>query len=490
MPPAPNPFRGLANRADVARLLGTSPAQLLFLLHVRNESERYSEFCIPKRRGGVRRIFAPRPDLKRLQTKLSEAIVSVYRPPSTVHGFISERSIVTNAKDHTGCRFVLNIDLRDFFPTINFGRVLGLFMSTAFGARRRAAIVLAQICCHEKSLPAGAPTSPIIANMICWKLDRKLLELAKSHRCRYSRYVDDITFSKRQHSFPSEIAYIGESQGAVAGKELREAVESNGFEIHTDKVKLFRNTYRQEVTGLVVNNKVNVQRRFVRQLRAMLNAWKKYGTAKAEQEYLSFYWNGSSESTDPPRFSEVVRGKIEFVKMVRGIGDPVYRKLQSMLVEVLPEYFSVLERENCQMKLRDVFISHASEDKDEFVRPLTEALLKVGISVWYDEYAILLGDSILEKIDEGLAHSRFGVVILSPSFFAAKKTWTRRELDGLVAAEDVSKQKRILPIWHKLTHEEVFKRSPTLAGRMAAVSATQSLDDIVEKIRLVVQVKT
>jgi len=128
----------------------------------------------------------------------------------------------------------------------------------------------------------------------------------------------------------------------------------------------------------------------------------------------------------------------------------------------------------------DLFISHASEDKDEVVRPLAELLRDHGLRVWYDEFVLKVGDSLRRKIDEGLAHSRFGVVVLSPAFFA--KNWTQYELDGLVATENSVGQKVILPIWHRLTLDEIVARSPSLADRVALNTSIMSLSQIAEAL--------
>jgi len=477
-----NPLAGLTTRADVARLLETSTKQLVYLLYVRPESERYREFRIAKRRGGERVIFAPRPELKRLQRTLAERLSEIYRPRNVVHGFTAGRSIVSNANYHIGRRWVLNVDLKDFFPSIHFGRVRGLFMSPAIGAGDQASIVLAQVCCHKKHLPPGAPTSPILANMICAKLDRQLVDLAKRHHCQYTRYADDITFSKKRGAFPREMAYVGTSGSAVVGDELRAVIEANTFAVHPDKVRLFGNTYRQSVTGLTVNEKVNVPRRFVRQLRAMIHAWEKFGLEKAQEEYHLHYVKSASLGDRPPAFADVVRGKLEFVKMVRGVGDQVYRHLQTRFVRANPDYLAVMEEENRIMNNRDIFISHASEDKDDFVRPLAQALIKEGVSVWYDEYEIQVGDSIRAKVDEGLSRSRFGVVVLSPSFFAKTKTWPQRELDGLVSGENATGTRRILPVWHKMDFKAVQGHSPTLAGIRALDTSKESLSQIVGQL--------
>ena len=127
----------------------------------------------------------------------------------------------------------------------------------------------------------------------------------------------------------------------------------------------------------------------------------------------------------------------------------------------------------------DVFISHASEDKNGFVRPLADKLQSRGLKVWYDEQTLTLGDSLRRRIDEGLAKSRYGVVVLSPAFFA--KAWPQNELDGLVARES-SGRKVVLPLWHRLDRDDVARYSPILAGRLAASSAN-GIDFVVNEIQ-------
>ena len=127
----------------------------------------------------------------------------------------------------------------------------------------------------------------------------------------------------------------------------------------------------------------------------------------------------------------------------------------------------------------DVFISHASEDKEDFVDGLAAKAREVGLRVWYDRFALVWGDSIRRKIDEGLAGSYFGIAVLSPSFFA--KEWTNYELDGLVEKAS-SGAGRLLPIWHKLTKDEVIKHSPSLANRLALNTAFKSTDEIVAEL--------
>lgn len=127
----------------------------------------------------------------------------------------------------------------------------------------------------------------------------------------------------------------------------------------------------------------------------------------------------------------------------------------------------------------DVFISHASEDKDSIVRSLATELTEVGLKVWYDEFTLRIGDSLRQKIDKGLANSRVGLVVLSPSFVS--KGWTNYELDGIVT-RTVSGEQILLPIWHNITKQEVIDFSPSLANKVARSTATHTVKEIAEEI--------
>lgn len=140
----------------------------------------------------------------------------------------------------------------------------------------------------------------------------------------------------------------------------------------------------------------------------------------------------------------------------------------------------LVEQERLNEKKYDFFISHASEDKDEIVRELAKALNESGFEVWYDEFQLKIGDSLRKKIDQGLINSKYGIVIVSPSFI--KKNWTEYELNGMVARE-MNGHKVILPIWHKVTKDEVLTFSPSLADKMALNTAFYSIEEIVIQLK-------
>ncbi|QWV00265.1 toll/interleukin-1 receptor domain-containing protein [Francisella salimarina] len=132
----------------------------------------------------------------------------------------------------------------------------------------------------------------------------------------------------------------------------------------------------------------------------------------------------------------------------------------------------------------DLFISHASEDKEDFVRPLAEALKNLGVRIWYDELTLKVGDSLREKIDQGLIKSKFGTIVLSSSFIS--KSWTKYELNSMVAKE-MNGHKMILPIWHKVTKTDIINFSPALADKVALNTSINSIDEIAKELANVIQ---
>jgi RNA-directed DNA polymerase len=227
-------FYSLESPRDVANLLEIEYALLIYHLHRVPDDKKYVTFSIPKKSGGVRQIDAPKTALKIIQAKLNEVLLSVYSPKPSVYSFLPGRSIVGNAGRHRHRRWVFNLDLVDFFPSINFGRVRGLFMGKPYNRPEAVATVLAQICCFDNRLPQGAPSSPIVSNMICAKMDSELQKLAQRCQCTYTRYADDLTFSTSLKTFPMEIATRADESTPqiIAGEAIASIVASNGFRIN------------------------------------------------------------------------------------------------------------------------------------------------------------------------------------------------------------------------------------------------------------------
>ena len=361
-------FYALEKPQDIADLLEIDLQRLHYHIYKTSKTSRYSIFNIPKRAGGLRTISAPATALKIIQQKLNQVLLQVYSPKPCVHSFLLDRSIVSNAKVHLAKRNIFNIDLEDFFPSINFGRVRGLFMGKPYNLCPTVSTILAQICCFNNQLPQGAPTSPIITNMICAQMDSQLIALAKANKCDYTRYADDITFSTNLRDFPTALVTLNSLGQVEVGAELEQIITQNGFKINKNKIRLRGKNLRQQVTGIIVNRFPNVRRKLVRQIRAMLHAWRKFGLEAAQEEFRRQYdKKHRSEWKKNPSFKRVVKGKIEYLGMVRGKNDPIYLSLCSELKRLAPELVriptSITQVENGHLPIPLIFTEGKSDWK-------------------------------------------------------------------------------------------------------------------------------
>ena len=292
--------------------------------------KRYSSFSIKKKSGGERNIHAPVNGLKHILRPLNIILNCVSEPHFKATGFVPGKSIVDNAKQHVGKNYVYNIDLKDFFHSFDRSWVKYGFMIKPFNLgkeKEELAFLLASLCTHpfeidgeiKTVLPQGAPTSPSITNILCVKLDKRLNGLAKRFGITYSRYADDISFSSQTNVFNKEDFL----------EELHRIIKDQKLEINPSKTRLQQKGYRQEVTGLIVNNKVNVNSRYIKQLRNWLYLWKKYGYVKAEQKFNQDYnFDKGHTKNGIPVFENVLVGKLQYLKMVKGKNDSTYVKLK------------------------------------------------------------------------------------------------------------------------------------------------------------------
>lgn len=255
--------------------------------------QHYHTFEVSKKSGGKRKISTPKPKLKELQAWILETILQKIPNTNEAHGFVKERSIVTNAKPHLEQDIVINIDLKDFFPTITHKRVKGLFHK--MGYSEQIATILSLLCTYsevdeidldgvtyyvqtgERKLPQGAPTSPAISNLVVYKMDKKISGLAKKLNFTYTRYADDMSFSTSNDNADnvSRLLFF-----------IKKIILSEGFTIHPDKIHLMRNGMQKKVTGVVVNEKLNIERIQLKKFRALLhninkNGWKDQQWGKA-----------------------------------------------------------------------------------------------------------------------------------------------------------------------------------------------------------------
>lgn len=261
-------FNDIKTRNDLATLLNIPRSSLTHLLYVVKPDRCYKVFSIPKKNGGAREINAPQGVLKDVQKALARELwryissIPELKDTAISHAFTKKKSIITNARIHRNKRIVINFDLKDFFPSIHFGRVVGFFEKNRhFMLPHEVALIIAQIACHDGSLPQGSPCSPIISNLICQILDYRLLRVAKKYKLDYTRYADDLTFSTNLKDYSnSEASFFS---------EVENVIKKAGFTINESKTRIVFRSSRQDVTGIVVNKKISVNHDYCRKTKAM-----------------------------------------------------------------------------------------------------------------------------------------------------------------------------------------------------------------------------
>lgn len=470
-------FQNMQSREDLLQLLNdVKPLvygdkaipfelkQLTWYSNPKLAKKRYTEFKVKKKSGAERTIHAPIKGLKSIQKVLSFILQCVYEPHHAAMGFVRDKSIVDNAKVHVGSKYVYNIDLKDFFTSIDQARIWKCLQLRPFNlinlkeiddvkvdqnatitplthrgntgivldeeivfkwlykgynypngkfkirlidggfiyyeiethlhknysgtitifntkssyemikelaikfatennsdadlelkliinklievhqrkrqhreTRLRLANIIASLCCAEMEverrntsnqwqtetrnvLPQGAPTSPVLANIVCQRMDYLLSAVAKRFGLKYTRYADDITFSSMHNVYQSDSDFL---------IELQRIITDQGFQIKESKTRLQKEGFRQEVTGLLVNENVNVQKRYIKQLRMWLYYWETYGVTRAENYFHKQYIADKGNIIKgKPNMANVIEGKLNFLKMVKGDENELYLKLK------------------------------------------------------------------------------------------------------------------------------------------------------------------
>jgi RNA-directed DNA polymerase len=284
----------------------------------------YMKFSIPKKRNGKREITAPNEDLKLIQKRLNYFLQHIYYTlkPDCVHGFVNTpigeekvSSIVSNAMPHVGKRYLLNIDLKDFFDTITAKRVKQvLFSQLELNANEVLVNGIVLLSTYKGKLPTGAPTSPVMANMVCLGLDYDLLRFCEAKGITYTRYADDLSFSSDN--------YFSEEHTS----EIRSLVGKHEFVINEKKFRLLSSKSKQTVTGLIVNKKLNLDRIYIRQLRAVLHDITLRGWIAATSKHFNLT---VTSMDDVWKLKYKLKGQIDFVGQVKGKGDGIYLRLKT-----------------------------------------------------------------------------------------------------------------------------------------------------------------
>jgi len=305
---------------ELVRLLGA------FFHDVQNMINEpiYRHHVLPKKRGGCRDIYAPGRELKKMQKQLNYYLQAYYLliKPDDVHGFVINPhylgrrcNIVENAMVHTGKSHLLNIDIKDFFPSISAKRVKELFSSPLFNYDEQITWALTMLTTYKGFLPAGAPTSPVLSNFICLELDKELKDYAQISNLQYSRYADDLTFS---------------SDGRIHDEiilDIVSIINKNHFKINQKKLRLVGANRRQTVTGITVNQKVNVDRKLLKRTRAMLHDLTTNGLYVATSRH--FHVAADKNSALNSKFIRQLEGYINFIGQVRGREDNGYMKMKN-----------------------------------------------------------------------------------------------------------------------------------------------------------------
>ncbi len=255
------------------------------IVYLKNTPSSFTKSSIPKSSGGERKLYIPPEPLKKLQKQFSKILLDCLieikkeNPNYLIcnHAFEPQKSIITNAKLHRNKKYILNIDLSDFFGSIHYGRVSNFFQKDKhFQLNEKIAKTIAQLACYrdvnnKTFLPQGSPLSPIIASLIGNLLDIRLVRIAKKYKLSYSRYADDITFSSNG-KIPESLAKRDNKNSIwIIGEELEKEIEKSGFKINHQKTRLFTPQKQQTVTGIVVNKNLNVNNYYQKKNRAMLH---------------------------------------------------------------------------------------------------------------------------------------------------------------------------------------------------------------------------
>ncbi len=338
-------FGEMQNLTDFVNLLNTVNSYLYGkkaiefnidqLIKITYQKKIYTKFYISKKNGGVREIYCPNKYLKNILKTLNVILQCIYIPNGYAHGFILEKSVVTNAENHLKKYFVFNLDLQDFFSSIYESNILNKLQLEPFNLKDGKLVLanlISSLCCYKPEnnsysfLPQGAPTSPIISNIVCLNLDKMLSKLAKRFDLTYSRYADDISFSSMHNVYQSDSLFI---------KELSNIIKSQKFKINRSKIRLQKKGYRQVVTGIVVNEKTNVFRGYIRNLRILIHLINKNNIKKAQIIYDGFKNNRYNNSKAKSGIIDVIYGKLDYLKMVKGNQDETYLKLKRKFEKII-----------------------------------------------------------------------------------------------------------------------------------------------------------
>ncbi|CTP91601.1 RNA-directed DNA polymerase [Xanthomonas translucens pv. poae] len=434
-------FKAMASRSDLAQWIGIKEKTLLYILYKLSDSEKYKDFTISKRDGGTRLISAPLKALKFSQKRISAILQEISPPRHLAKGYVPGKGIFDHAFLHKHRKTVVTADITNFFPSINFGRVRGMFLSPPFSLPTSLATMLAQLCCKDGQLPQGSPSSPAISNIICRSLDLELLEFSKRHRISVSRYADDICFSTNMRKPIFGLYEINSQFGNFPGTELSDIFTRNGFTLNIKKFKVSKSNSRQMVTGLIVNDRVNIPRAWRRQLRVLLHLRSRMEDAATTKVVNSWSSPLPSRKGETSSIDNLIQGKASFAAYIdrrsgtNHIGGLYrsYPKLRGMLPRVTQTFpvriisegptdllhlQAALEHYGSKLDLSNISIKFHNYQSDQGDADTLQTLRRIA-KVDVEELTIGIFDYDNPKLLRDLSLDAGGYVRLGRMVFAA-----------------------------------------------------------------------
>lgn len=404
-------IKQLTDFSSLASFLGIKTGYLSKIIN--NISDKsYKEFQIPKKNGGYRVIYTPNSELLYMQKKISELLSNSFHPYKRSYAFTKNRSIIDNARLHLNKNFVLNLDIKNFFPSISFIRVRFMFINY-FKLNKNISTVLAKICCHPGNdttasfLPQGGAASPVISNIICKTLDKDLVKLCSNFKgITYSRYADDITLSSN-HKFSKKLIFF-ENGEINLGEDMLKIFKNNYFEVNYKKLRLQTKHEKQVVTGIKVNEKLNLNRTYIREIRSIL--WSLEINVDVPQNVIDKFKNSpfSNKLSGIDGVFSFLKGRIDFLGHVRGFSDDIYIKFVVQFNSLVDIYEvnqgfkikKILAKKQNVFVIPETKVSYYSKKVDEVVSidygQGTAFMLKdVGIISNYHVFEFLI-NSVLE----------------------------------------------------------------------------------------------
>lgn len=319
-----NQFLLCKNSSDIEYLLKLS--HFTFAQHIL--SPEYHYFKIPKSKGGFREIEAPALELKKIQRKLNEYLQYVYflNQSQSAYGFImstakenrknTAKNIVSNAKQHLGNPYLLNIDFDDYFHQISTQEVYTIFKKPPFNFTKNQANTLAKICTNKGRLPMGAPTSPVLSNFACLALDKELELWATKHKITYTRFVDDLSFSSKNRITPQHF------------KQILQITSKYEFVIDPAKTKWYDAKQTKIVTGLVIGKQIELQKDYLTELTKDIDRLQK-------ATEVAIITGNIHKPTATKKYKQEIMGKINFIAVVKGYNSEQYEHFMMLYEQAI-----------------------------------------------------------------------------------------------------------------------------------------------------------